>query len=349
MEFKINPASMATMFPLPSAVVDENIRLASAVQLKALIYFFRKQLSGETVTCQDIADATGYDKEDITDAMIFWQERGIVMRDVAAKEIVAEVKKASEEKPEKIKNKKETKEAKETKEITVQEIPVSKPSHEQIAVRCQECAEFRALFQEAQTKLGRTLGYEGQATLIMLHDSYGLPMEVILMLIEYAKTKGKTGNANLANLGKIWAENEIDTLESAESYIEEQTGTDGLWREFKQLSGVKNTNPTTKQRRFFNVWSKEYGFGVDMIYTAYEICIDNTEKMNLEYMDKILKSWYEKGVKTPVDVEKDREQFALSKKKTAKTKEVKTEKKADCSYDLGAFEKKAVGLKYKKD
>ena len=71
--------------------------------------------------------------------------------------------------------------------------------------------------------------------------------------------------------------------------------------------------------------------------------------MNLEYMDKILKSWYEKGVKTPVDVEKDREQFALSKKKTAKTKEVKTEKKADCSYDLGAFEKKAVGLKYKKD
>ena len=31
MEFKINPASFSGIFPVPTAIVDENIRLASVV------------------------------------------------------------------------------------------------------------------------------------------------------------------------------------------------------------------------------------------------------------------------------------------------------------------------------
>ena len=343
MEFKINPATLCNMFALPTVITDENLRLASVVQLKAVLYLFRHSMAGETVTCEQIANAMGYEKEDIVDAMIFWLERGVVIKDGD------EIKMPSQaaEKEEKIKNEpaKTEKVILKNDKKHVEEIPVSKPSHEQIAARCEECAQFRELFAEAQAKLGKTIGYEGQATLIMLHDSYGLPIEVILMLIEYAKSKGKTGYAYIGNLGRIWAEKEIDTLESAEAYIEEQSGTDALWREFRQLTGVKNENPTTKQRRFFGVWKNEYGYDAEMIYLAYEICVDNTEKMSLEYMDKILKSWHDSGVKTPADAEKERQNFTL-KKSTKKKADEKT--KTQSSYDLDAVTKRAIGLKYNK-
>lgn len=330
------------MFSLPSSIVDENICLASAVQLKAILYLFRRSALGESVTCAQIAKAIRYDEEDVADAMIFWLEKGLVIKadDDFASAFTKEVSGSQNNNPP---TGLPLNPPKEQPKKIVADIPVSKPSHEQVAIRLEECAEFRELFAEAQTKLGKTIGYDGQSTLIMLHDSYGLPIEVILMLIEYSKNIGKTGYSNLASLGRKWAENDIDTLEAAESYIEEQTGVDALWNEFRKLTGAKNLFPTTKQRRFFSAWKGSYGFDVEMIYLAYERSIENTEKMSLPYMEKVLKSWYEKGIKTPVDVEAQDKKWA-EQKKPSKTK---AEKDAP-SYDLDAYAKSSVHLKYKK-
>lgn len=340
MEFKINPAAYANMFPVPSFLVDDNIRLASAVQLKAALYLYRHAMAGENVTCAQIAKATGYSEEDIVDAMIFWVERGAVIKfdeQAPALNPIPSVPAATQN----AQILPQTQVPAEEKK-TVPVITASKPSHEQIAIRCTECEQFKQLFAEAQQKLGKTIGYEGQATLIMLHDSYGLPIEVILMLIEYAVSKGKTGYSYLANLGKVWAEREIDSYEAAEAYIEEQNSTDSLWNRFRSLTGVKNANPTTKQRRFFSSWNIELGFDCDMIYLAYEISIEKTEKMSLAYMDKVLKNWHSKGIKTPVDVQNEQEQWANSKK----PKQTKAKEQSSSSYDLAAFAKKGLNLKF---
>ena len=333
------------MFSLPSSIVDENICLAGTVQLKAILYLFRRSALGESVTCAQIAKAIKYDEEDVADAMIFWLEKGLVIK--AENNVApAVINKVSEIEHNAPPIELPLSPAKEQPKKIVADIPVSKPSHEQVAIRLEECAEFRELFAEAQTKLGKTIGYDGQSTLIMLHDSYGLPIEVILMLIEYSKNIGKTGYSNLASLGRSWAENDIDTLEAAESYIEEQTGVDALWNEFRKLTGAKNLFPTTKQRRFFSAWRGSYGFDVEMIYLAYEKSIENTEKMSLPYMEKVLKSWYEKGIKTPMDVEAQDKKWA-EQKMSSKSSKTKNEKDAP-SYDLDAYAKKSVHLKYKK-
>ena len=95
-------------------------------------------------------------------------------------------------------------------------IPLSKPTSDQIACRLMEEPALRLLYAEAQQKLGRTIGYDGQSTLLMIHDQYGLPVEVILMILEYAASQGKTSMAYIAKMGRDWGEREIDTLEKAE-------------------------------------------------------------------------------------------------------------------------------------
>ncbi|MCM1365241.1 MAG: DnaD domain protein [Faecalibacterium sp.] len=349
MEFIINPTAYSRMFPLPDTLVDENIKLASAIQLRVILYFYRHAAMGEKVTCEQIAQAIGKDSEDVEDAMLYWLDRGLILKNGEQVDFSAA---SVSEPPESVEQAEPIKTVKPPKKKQVEQLPISRPSHEQIAIRCSECAEFRELFAEAQQRLGKTIGYDGQSILIMLHDSYGLPIEVILMLIEYAVSLGKNSFKYIANLGKIWSENDIDTYEAAEQYIQQRSGVNGLWKEFRSLTGVKNSEPTTKQRRFFNAWQVEYGFNAQMIYLAYEISIENTEKMSLEYMDRVLKNWHGKGIKTPVDVGREQQEWADSKKKSDSKKSSKSDN-ADtgntASYDLDAYTKKSIGLKYKKN
>lgn len=346
MSFEINPYAYKSIFAVPTSVVDDNIRLASVLQLKVLLYMLRH--SEENLTGEDVAIALSLDKADAEDAMIFWQERGLLIKsDEAAKPLLhietttdVTIKKTAEE-PEQLQKK-------------VSDIPLSRPSHEQIAVRLQECKEFSALFAEAQATLGKTIGYDGQSVLIMMHDSYGLPFEVILMAVEYSVSQKKTGFSSIAKLGKLWSEQGIDTLEGAVEYIEEHNAVNETWNKLRSLTDITNRTPTSKQRGYLVAWVKEYGYDENIIYYAYEESVDRTGKMSMPYMDKIIRNWYEKGVKTPMDIQREKAKWQeerdkkLPKKNTAK-QNTPTLLKDDPSYDIDAFIKKGIGLKYKKN
>ena len=341
MDFKINPGAFSGIFPVPTAIVDENIRLASVVQLKVILYLLRHG-STTQVTAKDISEALFLDIQDVSDAMLFWYERGIVIKDGdAPAEVVTSAKKTETTNIElsPIKPKKE-----------VSDIPISRPSHEQIAVRCKECEDISGLFREAQTALGKTIGYDGQSVLIMMYDSYGLPVEVILMAIEYAVSQGKASFSNIARIGKKWSELEIDTLEGAMEYIEEHNVVNEVWHKLRLLTDITNKRPTQKQFGYLTAWIKEYGYDANMIFYAYEECIDRTGKMSMPYMDKIITSWHKNGVKTPLDIAEERKKWQESQKKTSakKEKEKPGHEKREASYDIDRFLQKSVDLVYDK-
>lgn len=335
MDYQINPAAYASMFAVPRAVVEDSLLLASPTALKALLLMLCR---GEALSAAEIAQALKRDEADVADALVFWQQQGILLPADGAAPAPAPVKPAPAAPKEPPQPKR-----------TAPELPISRPTHEQIAIRLQECEAFRDLFQEAQQKLGKTIGYEGQSILIMLHDTYDLPVEVILMLLEYAKSRGKTGYKYIASIGREWSEKEIDSLESAEAYIREQDTTDALWTQFRDLTGAKNRNPTAKQKRYLTMWSRDLGFSGEMIALAYEICIDNTNNLSLEYMDRVLQSWQKSGVHTPADADRAQQQwnekrFAQKGRKTGKASKPESVYSSDASYDLEAFSKHVIGM-----
>ena len=139
----------------------------------------------------------------LADAMQYWVECGIVLADGKAPEIQAEPEYAAPAK------------ASTPVEITA-EIGFVRPTAEQILKRTKESAEIQFMFNEAQKKLGRTIGYDGQSTLLMIHDSYGLPVEVLLMLIEYCVSIGKNSIAYISKAAKTWSEKEIKKKKKAD-------------------------------------------------------------------------------------------------------------------------------------
>ncbi len=82
-----------------------------------------------------------------------------------------------------------------------------------------ESDEIRFLMEEAQQILGRLINNGESATLLMLHDDYGLPVDVIIMLIQYAVGIGKGNLRYIEKVAINWADEEIFTHEQAEAKL----------------------------------------------------------------------------------------------------------------------------------
>ena len=343
MKYSVNPSVFKSIFAVPSDIVDKHIRLANEHQLKVLLWILRT--SPDNPDIDSMCKALKINKNDAADYLQYWILTGVINCDDSDKATSVEQLGTDE----KI-NISDSKSVAEIHNKNITALP-SKPSSSEIVARLDESPEIGHLFNEAQIKLGRTIGYDGQSVLIMLYDSYGLPVEVILMAVEYAVSQGKASFSNIARIGKKWSELEIDTLEGAMEYIEEHNVVNEVWHKLRLLTDITNKRPTQKQFGYLTAWIKEYGYDANMIFYAYEECVDRTGKMSMPYMDKIITAWHKNGVKTPLDIEEERKRWKESRAKasTKKEKDKPDHEKREASYDIDRFLKKSVDLVYDKN
>lgn len=324
MSYIFNSAVLGSMFMVPTQVVDNYIKLASASQLKTLLWICRH--ISEPIDASIISKAIGYDEGDVTDALTVIAGWGIIIPSNQAPIVVAQtVPSAAEKEPPK----------------QLAEIEASKPSGEQIAARCKEDPEILAMFSDIEKMLGKTLGNDSRSILLMMHDHYGLPIEVIYMLVDYCKSVGKSGFSYISKVGKTWGENEVDTIEKADEQIKILNSCNKLWRDFAEMAGIQNPRPSSSQSAYLRTWSVELKFNVEMIYLAYEEMLNHSSKISFPYMNKILMNWSSKGIKTPDDIEREKEAF--------KKRNSSTTIKSTASYDIDEFNHRGEALPvYKK-
>lgn len=352
MEYRINPASMySNTFTLPVSVTDEHLRMAGTMQLRVLLWLFRHAFE-LPASSQTIGRALGMDENEVNDAFEYWLEKGLVltadMQSVPPVQQSAPVQPAPVHTSPLITEEPLKRELTPEKEKVVEAITVNPPTHEEFVRRCGELKEFRDMLLIAEQRFGSTLSFNMQSTLLMLHDDYGLSVEVIMLAIEYAVSRKKTTPRFLANVGKLWCEQEIDTIDRATEYIESQGAVEKHWSEFRDATGVKNPSPTKAQREYLHSWINTMHFSMEMITLAYEEMANNTDKFSFPYMNKILVNWDKQNIRTPseaMQAKKERSEKYAAAKKSA------DEEKPAPSYDLSAYEKTAFmnPLDYLKD
>lgn len=321
MQIRVNPTLLwGAVFSVPAVVVDKYMKLASAEQIRTLLWVLRH--AAEQPTTDQAAEALRYTEDNVREYVAFWQQNGILQTD-APTVPVPQTLEAQVHKPEKKPEKSE-----------LPDLPENKPTAAEILARAKESPELEFLFQEAQKKFGRTIGYDGQCTLLLMHDRYGLPVEVILMIIEYCAEVRKTSNGYIAAMGKSWATEEIDTIEKAEEKIGELHRCGKLWKELASMAGLTAPNPTTVQSEYLRAWSTELGYGTDMIFLAYEEMANHCTKLSFAYMNKVLRNWHGKGFKTPQDVAEDNRRY--------REKKSQDDDRPPASYDIDEMEQKLL-------
>lgn len=168
--------------------------------------------------------------------------------------------------------------------------------------------EFRMLRREVQRLLGRNLNTEDLKILLSFTHYLGLPNEVISVLVSFCKDRARLrGNLRAPSLRTIekeayrWAEQGIDTLETAAAYIQTQNSRQSRLRELTDTLQIHGRSLTAAEEKLAESWL-EMGFPREVIAMAYERTCLNTGGLNWNYLNKILTRWHESGLKTPEQI-----------------------------------------------
>jgi DnaD/phage-associated family protein len=317
-------SALPGMFAVPEALVDEHLKLAKELHLKVLLWILRR---GEVGGFEALAQWLGRPEGDLVDAAQFWIDRGMILVDSGQLTVDSE---APAKAPAKV-------------PVSLPPDPLSlapiRPTAAQVLTRTDEDANLRLLFQEADTILKRTIGYEGQCMLLMLHDTYGLPPEVINMLLHYCAKNKKTGISYITAVGRDWSEQEINSMEKAGERITCLENSASLWNRLCHHAG-KDIPKGKAREKYLLRWSEELGFGMDMVCLAYDEMADNCSKIEFAYIDKILEGWHAAGVKTPAQAEAAKEQFRAKKPAPGASKPTRDgAAMRSPSFDLEAYER----------
>lgn len=170
--------------------------------------------------------------------------------------------------------------------------------------------EFSALVEDTQSALGRMLGDNDLRILFGIYDHLGLPPEVVLLLIYHCidTYREKNGAGRVPTMRYIekeawfWADSEIITIDAAEEHIRRETERKRLSSRVQEVLQIRGRSLTAGERKYVDSWL-EMGFPPETLAVAYDRTVVNTGRLTWRYMDKIVRSWQERGLFTPEAVE----------------------------------------------
>ena len=184
-------------------------------------------------------------------------------------------------------------------------------SAEDILRRSRTDSAFQALVAEAQRVLGHALSGADLKTLFGIYDRLGMPGDVVMLLINHCADvlRRRYGEGRLPTMHAVskeafrWANREILTLEQAEAYIADAQRREAEEEKVRRALGICVHDTATTERKYMDSWLS-MGYGSEALALAYDRTVVGTGRLAWAYMDKIVRSWYEKGLFTVEEIEK---------------------------------------------
>lgn len=302
MKYFPDTAAFKRSFSVPRVVAEDHLKLATATQLRVLLYLCNSLT--EDPSDGQIAAALGLDDGDVADALGYWKMAGI---------LVAKTVSVPAEKPK--------------KQVVTPENNM--PTKSDIIALAAADNQIKYLLDESELKFGKTLSQNEMSTIVWLYSDCGFDISVILMLLEFAKQENKLNAQYIEKTATCWIKEGIDTIEAVDEFIKLAAMQKTAWGIVRAAFGIEARKATSKELQNSYLWVNEWGFSREILVAAYEKCVDTTSSFSMNYIAKILKSWHEKGYKTLADIENDDKQH--SAKAAAKNNMA--------TYDIGEIER----------
>lgn len=271
MTYNINPAIFSSTYAIPTIVADKYLKIATHTQLKVLLYLMRNLSEG--IDSQKIADALFIDAGEIEDALVFWQQCGILV-------------------------------GKKPKEVEPKQVIVKStlPTRADVIKRGLEDKQLMFLLREAQLKFGRNLKQNESQLLVSLYDDHGMDPSVILLLLSYASRVGKCNLSFVKKTATEWLNAGVQNVMDAENLIAQSAKQNLAWRIVQKAFGIEKRIPSAKELELSNLWINEWSVSPELLKAAYDACVDTKTKLSMPYVAKIIESWHNNGITSPVQI-----------------------------------------------
>lgn len=309
--------------------IDKYMCPADGSFVKVYIWAMSRCGSTQSPTNSETAAAVGLLESDVVRAWRYWESVGAVKLETLPNgEFNIEFLNVDEVK----------------QKINLETKPVY--TQEEIAGSISQNYDLSWLYNAAGKILNKTLSYNDTQMLYSFYDFYGLPAEVIQLIISYMAQKGKKYMYQIEKEVIKWVENGIDTYERAEAYLKQIQEYDVKIQSVKSALGIYNRKLTPTETKYINRWLNEMHHSPELIACAFDIAVNNTGKFSVKYMDTILQDWFGAGIKTPKSAAEYRNKRTAQQPK-ARPSGFNNFIQPD--YDFAAMEAKALGINRKAD
>ena len=322
-------------FPVPVAVADHLLGLASHDQLKVLLFVLCH--AGETLTEAQIAKSCKVQPAAVEEALVFWQDCNILQNAPAVPSVSVQ---------------KTVAEAPPAQTAPVQPVQQSRPAAGvqnssrpnltpgQIAERIKKDPELAEMFRAVKSFTG-SQNYMIDNSLVWMHEYLGLQADIILMLAAFCKKIDCFNVRYMEQIAVEWQERGITTHKLALDDINRRTEARSFTGKIKTMFEMDRW-PSKKQQSYIDEWQKN-GYSLDMIELAYEKTRDKMgDKLKFDYLNGILQRWEQAGIRTPEAAAQEDAAFYAAKKKrntTGSAAEIPARDAADSSIDMDEVEK----------
>ncbi len=270
--------------PVPAEFVEKKMPSANGAYVKVYLYALHLAYKGISEDTADIAKKLGLLESDVVNALDYWKKEGVI----TANNNYIYFNEQTED----------------TKKPRLKKKAVKNVS--ELMMNNKALSDLCALAQEV---LGKTLNNSDLETLYWFYDELGFSPEVIIMLLEYCVSKDKRNMKYIEKVAISWHENGITTMSQADSYIKSEKEKNTYFYSLRKLFGITDRNLSKSEELYLKTWKNDYGISEEMIALAYEYCILSTNKLSFPYINSIVKGWYERGIKTIEEAEKDHNEY----------------------------------------
>lgn len=210
-------------------------------------------------------------------------------------------------------------------------------------------SETTDMLRDIEKILGRSLSNKEMETYLNWQNDFSFTSELILILIEYCVSKGKSDYRYIEKVALAWHDLGIKTIDEAQVHIKKNEDKWIKIRHILQYLGIKNTEIMKPQEELLNKWLFTYKFDLPLIEKACDICFQRLNRADFKYIDGILSKWFNDNLKTLEDVEIKDKQFKSNNKNKYAQNNTQTNKGLGFnnfeprSYDYDSLEKKLLG------
>jgi DnaD/phage-associated family protein len=159
------------------------------------------------------------------------------------------------------------------------------------------------MLQDIERLLGRPLSSKEMTMYISWLKDFSFSPEIILLLIQYCASKGKTDCRYIEKIAIAWFDAKIKNIDDAQSFIKKH---EDKWIKIRKILGylgIKDAEIMKPQEDMMHKWINTYNFPLDVVYKACDVCFQRINKADFKYIDGILGSWNKEGLKTVEDID----------------------------------------------
>jgi len=170
----------------------------------------------------------------------------------------------------------------------------------------------QALCQNLQIIFGSSLSEHYTNQFVSLYLEEFIPVDVILTITQHYAPLGEYNPAYIIKVIRSWQKKyNFESGKDVDAYLTLQKQREDFYSQVCRIFNLDVTKLKSSEKTVINRWNEKYNMGLDMIEESF---IRAGQLANIAYCNGILKSWSQKGYKTPKDLENEISNITQSKR-----------------------------------